>query len=665
MYHVSVAVNFPLRSSLLTYAISDLELFALGKIIKVPLGKRSAEGCMIKMLSEPNLEYEIKEIKAESLWDYKLSSEELSLYEWMSEYYHYSMGQLIFDCLPKLMKRAKKLKNLCGQGQFPESALNFEQEIIYQRIKKDLEKGFSQHLIHGVTGSGKTFIYLHLIRDIFSQNKSALLLLPEINLTPQFIDFFRQVLGHEVYPYHSAISAGEKFSTWEELKNSSLDKPVLVLGVRSSVFLPINNLGLIIVDEEHDSSFKQNDRCPYHARDVAIKKAQIASVPIVLGSATPSLESYQRFKYKGAGVYHALKNRVSGKLPEVTILSDKEEGIEKRENHYYPFTSQSFKILEEISAQGEQVVVFINRLGFSNYLQCRACGHKFTDPNTDTPLRYFKTKNLLSSAHSDFSMPAPKSCPECQNMKLLPIGFGTEKVEQVIKEFLPRLKVGRFDREVITTQTKLTETLNQFHSQELDVLVGTQMLAKGHNFKNLSTVFILGVDQGLNLPDFRSNEHSYQLITQVLGRAGRFSDRGKVFIQTLSPEIELFDLIKSHDFDQFYERELKIREWIGFPPFGRLIKIYIHSSAQSEMIAYMESFRELFEEYVEKNNWKIECLGPAPAIIERRKNLYTWYYTLRSNDLKCLHHMAEFVLRNFNFSKRFQIKIDVDPQGQL
>ena len=460
MNFCQVAVKYP-GIHLLTY--SHKNPLVKGMLVKVPLGKRTADGCIIKYdipqekFLEETRNIEIKPVGDEIDADFQLSPAELALYRWMSSYYHYSLGQLIFNCLPKILKRPVKMEILTGQGAaLP--LLTPEQREVLSTLKSQLKTQHDKFYLHGVTGSGKTFIYLHLIKESLKKGHSCLFLLPEINLTPQFTKVFTEYLSCPVLTYHSGVSASHKNRVWKYVKNTS--EPVLVMGVRSAVFLPINLLGLIVVDEEHDSSFKQSDRCPYNGRDVAIKKAQLAKIPIILGSATPSLENYHAFACLKKSHYFTLKKRMGqGALPQIEIL----DACNHFDDSIWPFIPKSIEVVQNALEKKEQVLVFVNRLGYAGFIQCRACGYKFLDPQTDTNLRYFKRKKILKSVHSEFKMPLPEICPSCGNMKLLQQGYGTEKVQEILRKLNPEANIARFDRDEITTLSKLEKTLDAFH----------------------------------------------------------------------------------------------------------------------------------------------------------------------------------------------------------
>jgi primosomal protein N' (replication factor Y) (superfamily II helicase) len=657
-----VAVNYPLKNAgLLYFYEGELER---GQVVEVPLGKRSALGCVLVADESGSPEYKstpqdkIKTIIT-TIPDWKLNASELELFQWMSQYYHYSLGQLIFDCLPNHLKRPRELTSTKGDGAELEFTPNPDQKNVITSIKSNLGH-FSRYLVHGVTGSGKTTVYLDLIKETISRGESVLFLLPEINLTPQFIATFAHYLKAPILSYHSELPDSQKYQIWQMARK--MTEGALILGVRSSVFIPVSNLGLIIIDEEHDSSFKQDDRCPYNARDVASKKAQLLNIPIVMGSATPSLETYYNFhKTTGDKNLFEMKERAGeAYLPAVELLDARTKS--ENQDQIWPLIPRSIEAIKTAFENKEQVLVFVNRLGYSNYIQCRACGHQFNCPNCSITLRYYKRKNILACHHCEYKEPMPLDCPECRSLTLSQKGFGTEKIQEVLHKIFPEKIIERFDREEIKNFKQLEQRLSDFHSGKIDLMVGTQMLSKGHNFENVKLVLILGIDSQLNFPDFRSTERVYQTLTQVSGRAGRYSKDGKVLIQTLNPESSLFHIVKQHEFHQFYEDELKIRELCECPPFKKITMIHFSSRFQDRLIQHVTEFvGVMLRQLIQKNFPEVVILGPRPASIEKKSNQFTWSILLKSSDLSQMHNLLKSFELNYKSMSSVSYKIDVDP----
>ncbi len=649
------AVKTPFSDGVLTYELDDTIEYSVGNIYTLPFRKKTVNGLYLGRAEAPK-DPKFKILKAEDLsTDLCANQEQIDLWRWMAGYYHYPMGQLVWDAFPKILKRPRALEVIEGEGHELEFEFNEQQKQVVAQIDEQISAGKLRHLIHGVTGSGKTGIYLKYIKDSLKSGKSALFLLPEINLTPQFLETFRKHVKAPIFTYHSEVSASDKFNLWSHLNKSQT--PSLIIGVRSSVFLPIKNLGVIVVDEEHDQSFKQDDRCPYNARDIAIKKAQVENIPIILGSATPMLETY--YAHKNAGSYHKLPDRAgTGTLPDVTLI-DERAGIEPS---CYPVSDQALSKIKERISKGEQVLVFVNRLGFSNYLQCRSCGHRFECPNCSSNLRYFKSRSEVLCHICGYKGHSPDSCPECQNMQLLPKGYGTERIEEVLRAELPSARIDRFDRDEIKTFTKLKETLDRFHNHETDILVGTQMLSKGHNFKKVNLVVILGTDSQLNFPDFRANERVYQLLTQITGRSGRFGPNSEVLIQSLNPESDIYELVKAHSFDGFYDSEVHYREICSSPPFNRMAAIYLSSKSQSEIVAATDVIGEYARGLTSEHFNEVQVLGPRPALVEKRVNRFNWTLLLKSPNINQIHN-ACLSIERFLAQKmpKIEYKVDIDP----
>jgi primosomal protein N' (replication factor Y) len=656
-----VAVNSPFNGSLLTYKATPEMASTLkrGQLVKVPLGKRVIDGCLWGIgdssnIKDPSKIKNISEIEPEIF----LSEVECELYQWMASYYHYPLGQLIHDVLPTFLKRPRKLNFDQGAGVPLDIEMNDEQKDVVDHITKFGFEKFSKWLVHGVTGAGKTLIYLELIKKIIAQKKSVLFLLPEINLTPQFLKTFQTYLDVPIYSYNSSISNSDKFGLWKLLQED--DTPKMILGVRSSIFLPIKNLGLVIVDEEHDQSFKQDDRCTYNARDIAIKRAALEKIPVILGSATPMVETYKAFIETDH--YFALRKRVlEARLPSVELIDMRGRSKIESERMIWPYSSESIFKIKKALERDEQVLVFINRLGYANYLQCNACGHQFACPNCSTNLKYFKKRNELSCQTCEYKQPAPEMCPECMNINLAPKGFGTEKAYEILKDILPNKTIERFDRDEIKTFTQLEDVLDRFHRKEIDVLVGTQMLSKGHNFKNVNLVLILGIDSQLNFPDFRSNERVYQTLTQVSGRAGRFGKDAEVLVHTLAPDNKIFSYLKNHTFEEFYQDEIPMREMCSSPPMKKLILIYFNSKSQETVIKESSGQANSLRALAAKHFDQVEILGPRPSMIEKKVNKFTWSLMIRSSDLNQLHNLIRTFNKNYRPPHTISLKIDVDP----
>jgi primosomal protein N' (replication factor Y) len=613
---LDVAVNFPGLKSVLSYKGKSTEDYEVGDILEVPLGRRNALGCVINIHENVNNSIKYKEVTGKENEFFKLSSEEIALYQWISKYYVYSLGKLIFDCLPKHLKRQKEPYFITGKGQDFTFELNEEQQKIL--VNFDLQN-FSQTLIHGITGSGKSLVFFKMIERAIAQNLSVLFLVPEINLTTQFLEFFSVHLEVNVYAYHSSITGGEKFNLWRTVKN--IDSAALFVGVRSSIFLPIKNLGLIIVDEEHDSSFKQNDRCQFNARDVAIKKAHLANIPIVMGSATPALENYYRFQNKDN--YFTLTSRFGeSELPEISVIKNGSE-----EDDCWPINKSLLQQIESTVSEGYKVIIFVNKLGFSKYLQCKSCYEAFDCPNCSVKLTYFKGREALECHLCEYKEKTPRMCPHCGCLDLFHQGFGVEKVVESLPQFAD--KIIRFDRDELKNQKDVARVLAEFKSGAKQILIGTQMISKGHNLAGVKLLIILGVDSRLHSTDFRASERVFQEIVQVSGRAGRFGEKAQVYIQSdLRPKF--YDFIIDKSFDDFQKDELGHRELLGLPPFQKMAEIVFEGKTEFQAKTKSYQFKDFIEKVSERNHFEVQVRGPISSPIKKRKNKFYWQIYLMS-----------------------------------
>ncbi len=663
-YFCKVAVDNSFNDSILFYEEGDLVgNLSFGNLVSVPLGKRLVKGCILETtLEEKDIQTDfsvekIKPVKEKIENQISLDETLLKLFQWMSSYYHYDLGPLLFDCLPKLLKRPRTLNFLKGDGLPVEFKLNKDQEDAIARIRPKLFLGFSKWLIHGITGSGKTLIYLNLVQDVLAQGKSVLFILPEINLTPQFLDTFQKHLSVPIYSYNSGINQSDRYGLWKLLQEDGL--PKMIIGVRSSVFLPIKNLGLIIVDEEHDPSLKQDERCPYNARDLAIKRASIHEIPVILGSATPSLESYYYF-CQGDLVnnYIRLTKRANlSPLPKINFVDMKS----KDEESCWPFKQESIDRIRIALEKKEQILVYVNKLGFARFLQCRSCGHKFSCPNCSLNLRYFQGKNEVSCNFCDYREPAPQICPVCSNLKIHQKGFGTERLQVILSEIFPNAKVERFDREELSTTKKISQRLKDYNEKKIDILIGTQMISKGHNFRNTNLVLVLGTDAQMNFPDFRANERVYQQLVQVSGRSGRFGQESEVLVHTFDSSNRVYTYLNDENSDQFYQDELSIRESCNLPPFFKMAIIYFTSKFKERAEEDSQRARVIIDNLISKAFGKVNVLGPRSSLIEKKVNRFTWVLMIKSQDINSLHNLINSFSKNFKPHYSISVNIDIDP----
>ena len=511
--------------------------------------------------------------------------------------------------------------------------------------------GFTQVLLHGVTGSGKTEVYLQAISPLLAQGKSALVLVPEIGLTPQLTDRFRARFGNKVHVYHSALSDGERYDTWRQMLTG---EPQIIIGTRSAIFAPLPNLGLIILDEEHDSSFKQDSPIPtYHARTVAQWRAELEHCPLILGSATPSLESW----VSGNHQYLSLPERINSRpLPPVEIVDMRRE---LKEGNRSIFSRKLQNALQQLEERQQQGILFIHRRGHSTFVSCRSCGYVLECPHCDVSLAYHHVEagapELLRCHYCNYGRLHPPHCPECSSPYLKFFGSGTQRVAQELTKQFPNLKIIRFDSDTTTKKGSHRELLTRFANGEAHLLVGTQMLTKGLDLPQVTLVGVVAADGLLHLSDYRANERTFQTLTQVAGRAGRGDDPGRVIVQTYTPEHPIIEAVQQHDYQSFCDAELAQRQALNYPPYGRLILLRLSSldpiqvQNTAQIIATFLNDKEGFE-----------ILGPAPASILRVANRYRWQILLKFAP-DALPNLPDWPEVRSLIPTSVSLTIDVDP----
>jgi primosomal protein N' (replication factor Y) len=481
---------------------------------------------------------------------------------------------------------------------------------------------FTQVLLHGVTGSGKTEVYLQIIAPRLAAGQSALVLVPEIGLTPQLTDRFRRRFKDQVFVYHSGLSDGERYDTWRQMLQG---QPQVVIGTRSAIFAPLPNLGLIILDEEHDSSFKQHQPTPcYHARTVAQWRAQLVNCPLVLGSATPCLET---FRIRNS-IYLSLPNRIQNRpMPTVEVVDMR---VELQEGNRSMFSRSLQQAIRELKERGQQGILFIQRRGHSTFVSCRSCGEVLDCPHCDVSLAYHhvhaEAQPLLRCHYCNFVQQHPRHCPACGSPYLKFFGGGTQKATQELARLFPEVRSIRFDSDTTSTKGAHRLLLTQFATGEADLLVGTQMLTKGIDLPQVTLVGVLAADGLLYLPDFRSGERACQTLLQVAGRAGRGDDPGRVIVQTYSPHHEVIEAVQQDCYEQFLERELRHRSPLRYPPFSRLVLLRFSSVNPQAVRSQAEAVAEELQAHVTE---EMELLGPAPAPILRVADRYRWQILLK------------------------------------
>ncbi|WP_414834730.1 primosomal protein N' [Bacillus altitudinis] len=523
---------------------------------------------------------------------------------------------------------------------------------IHQAVSDDKHETF---LLHGVTGSGKTEIYLQTIDHVLQKGKEAIVLVPEISLTPQMVQRFKERFGSNVAVLHSGLSTGEKYDEWRKIHRKEVK---LVVGARSAVFAPFENLGMIIIDEEHESSYKQEEMPRYHAKDVAIERAGRHQCPVVLGSATPSLESYARAK-KGVYTLLTLKRRVNQQqLPHVSLIDMREE---LRNGNRSMFSEELMLRLKEVLERKEQAVLFLNKRGYSSFVMCRDCGYVEQCPHCEISLTYHRFQKRLKCHYCGHEAPVPAECPECHSEHIRYFGTGTQRVEEELTKVLPEARVIRMDVDTTSRKGAHEKLLTSFGNKEADILLGTQMIAKGLDFPDVTLVGVLSADTSLHIPDFRSSEKTFQLLTQVSGRAGRHEKAGSVIIQSYTPSHYSIELTKQHDYEAFYEQEMLHRRHQSYPPFYFLAMVTVSHEEVTKAAHVTDKIVQFLKMNCAPNT---RILGPAASPIAKIKDRYRYQCVIkykRENELASLLRKIQDHYQKEMEQKQLMISIDMNP----
>lgn len=655
--YAEIALPVPVDGTF-TYIIPDemKEEIAPGCRVMVPFGRRRMTGYVISTHSDTPEGFKLKKISELSDPEPMITPALLDLARWMSEYYVHSLGEVLRAILPASLKgKGRKKPSVTSDSMFPEDEdrpeLTAEQQEAFKAITGSIgRKEFARYLVFGVTGSGKTEVYLRIIEEALAAGGRAIVLIPEISLVPQTTARFRIRFGERVAVIHSRLTGPQRASIWRDAAAGRVD---VVIGARSAVFVPLKGLRVIVVDEEQDSSFKQQEKPHYSAIDVAEFRARAENAVMVTGSATPSLESWHGSAAGGQVTRFILPDRPgAGKLPPVEIIDMRK----KRRGISEPLLDA----LDSCVSAGRQAIVLINRRGFASYLQCPKCGWIGSCPNCSISLTWHSSGSRLSCHYCGYGSGTPEKCPECGSYGFIRLGGGTQKFESDLVNLLPGVKILRMDLDTTSGTSGHSDILEKFAGGGADILLGTQMVAKGHHYPNVTVVGVLSADAGLNFPDFRAAERTFQLLSQAAGRTGRGSEGGKVYIQTYTPEHFIFDFIVRHDFPGFAVEELKSREQFAYPPAGRLIMMTISARTRDaamkggEAVAAAASASGVVPEF--------SILGPVPAMIERLRGMFRVQLLIRADigpDKK--KKLVEAAREALSGMRGVTLQWDVDP----
>ena len=700
------------------YSVPDcfLDKIKLGIRVKVPFGKMELEGFVVEIKGSSDIE--VKDILDVIDDEAILNSELLELGKKMQEdtlstliscyqimlpkalkakngrvinkkfdTYYYLNKDIV--CYGKLSTSQEKIINLCMEREFvlrkelvdiSLSSLNtlikknilLEKKLEHYRLsynekieaKKELTNdqklvvdevlantGYFPYLLFGVTGSGKTEVYMELIEDTLNKGKTSIVLVPEISLTPQMVLRFQKRFGDNIAAIHSALSDGEKYDEWRRIVKGEAK---IVIGARSAIFAPLNNIGMIIIDEEHSDSYKQDDSNPrYNAKDIALLRGKYHNCPVIMGSATPSLEVFARAK-KGVFKLLELPNRINGKsLPHINII-DMNEMISKTKGHFSPV------LLEAISKRllkNEQIILLLNRRGYSSFVTCKNCGYTFKCPNCDITLTYHKSSRTLRCHYCGYGTKVYDTCPECHEKSINDLGVGTEKVEEELNKLFPESRILRMDFDTASRKGMHEKMIKAFKNHEYDILLGTQIVSKGLDFDNVTLVGVINADTSLNIPDFRSSETTFSLLAQVAGRAGRSDKEGEVIIQTFNPEHYAIQYTKKHDYLGFYNREMSIRRELKYPPYYYIC--YVKISGKDNKYIYEESLKitKLFHNKL----INMIILGPSPCTIFKLNNIYRYGIILKYKKDEDLREVLNKVIDHYKDNRNIKIDVNFNP----
>lgn len=638
-----------------------------GSTVEVPFGPRSLPGFVTELLTAPEQELEADRIRAlvrlldpEPVWGREI----LELAEWMRRFYGGTWQQNLQAAVPgpvlahlrarATARRKGKLKHdtrveglggaSCGRPE-----LNPGQEAALRVILEAVHEGRSV-LLYGVTGSGKTEVYLRAVEDVLARDRSAIVMVPEVALTPQAVDRYRGRLGETVGVLHSGLSGATRRNEWWKLRDGSAR---VALGTRSAVFAPVERPALIILDEEHDHSYKQSQSPRYHARQVAARRARACGGGIVLGSATPSIETFYLARSGHYTLAELSARATGGHLPEVRMIDMR--GRMRREATISGALGQAVR---ETVAAGEQAVLLLNRRGFSNYLQCHECGEVLRCSDCSISLTFHRARRELVCHYCDMRRAPPSTCPACQGTHLHFRGAGTERLESELAEVAPGVRVARLDRDTTTAAGSHARILKGFADGDYQVLVGTQMVAKGLDFPGVTLVGVLQSDSGLNMPDFRAGERTFQLITQVAGRAGRGTRPGRVLVQAMDPEHPCLVAASTHDYLGFYDQELALRRQSRYPPFCRLVRLLL--SGEEE--AAVQTFGATLGRRLEAALGREAVLGPAPCPISKLRGRFREHILLKGESIADLIVTARRAVYSHPPGEEVRLSLDPDPQ---
>lgn len=669
MIYLQVILNLPVNQGF-TYSYIPPEKEKeelkpeIGKRAEIMFGNRKTTGFIIDISDSipancPVDASKIRPIKRIIDTEPLFGKELIDIAKWLAHYYLCTLGEAVFSMIP-----SGRRESSAGGFSFEEeiaSKKNYELSDEQNKAVNDIFSSLSPkapakslfHYIYGPTGTGKTEVFLTLAQKVLESGKGVIYLVPEISLTGQVAQSIIERFGNTAAVIHSGLTPSQRLTQWHRILHKEAR---VIVGARSAIFAPVPDLGLIIIDEEHDGSYKSGNNPRYHARQVAMYRCNQLKIPLIMGSATPSVEAWHGM-YKGTIIRHSLTKRLAGgTMPKISCIN----------LNNYPNDGCISKPLEdEINKtldQKKQTILFLNRRGFTHFFRCNLCGYELVCKNCSVPLTYHKNENRLRCHYCGWSASPPQSCPQCGSIEIGSSGFGTEYIEAETKAKFPNARIIRLDTDALKNKEQLLQSLNDFRTGKYDIMLGTQMVAKGLNFPNLQLVGVILADAGLHMPDFRAGERTFSLITQVAGRAGRYFPNGKVYVQTYNPTREPILFACKNQIQDFYSNELMQREMLEFPPFSRLVRIVFRSfdkrlaletAVDAEKILQNEGIRG------------VEIMGPAECPIERINSNWRYQILLKASSVTPLQQMARKLAFNYTHHQNVYIEYDVDPVSLL
>lgn len=661
---IDVVLNVPLNQAFTYYepqteeALPPEELF--GRRVEVRFGNRKMTGFIIKVSETlpATCGVDVSKVRPATKFVDKESVLPAELYElakWMSRYYLCPIGECVNAMVPSGRREtdSQGFSFVEDASSFSRKTLSGEQETAVKGILEASDKN-TFHYLYGMTGSGKTEVFLTCAEKIIERGKGVIYLVPEIGLTPQVVEAVVKRFGNSVAVIHSGLTPSQKLNEWKRILHREAR---IVVGARSAIFAPVPDLGMVIIDEEHDGSYKSGNSPRYHARQVAMYRCTKLKAILVMGSATPSAEAWHSMKTQQIKKHTLTKRLAGGMKPEIKCVNLSISGSSNS-----CLSKELVQEIQETLKARRQTILFLNRRGFTHFFRCSSCGFELKCRNCSVSLTYHKKENRLRCHYCGYSVQPPTQCPECGSLDVGYSGFGTEYIENEVKAKFPKANIVRVDTDSVSHKGELKEKIDDFAAGKYDILLGTQMVAKGLNFPNLKLVGVVLADTALHLPDFRAAEKTFSLITQVAGRAGRFFPDGKVIVQSFSPDREPIDFAVKAKIEDFYRMELNQREILGFPPFSRLLRFVFRSSvpgaSQNAAVGAAEILRNICAS-------DADILGPSECPLEMISGNYRWQIILRGNKISSLQKMADTLINGYTAPKNVYIEVDVDPVNLL